>query len=596
MHRWLENALRGAIEGVHVLAGQYVAYDMSCIIATFPDLEELVWETYRVGGVLCTSIREKLLDIAIGVFPYPIDTTGTKTKSFYSLADIARVSLGMTVSKGEDTWRTRYSELANVPLGKWPQEAIEYAIRDAELVSLILENQDERALGLHYDMPTQFDDVRADFALRMMSVWGIRVNTARVSELWEDSMSRLHEIAEQLVADKVAKRTKPKDEPPPGHMPMPAIQRNMAAIRELIEQTYPGTPPQTPGGKTSTAAEVIEECSDPVLIDLVEFGKVQKVASTYLTKMFEPLIHARFDAVGGASDRTSCRDPNLQNQPNVAGIRECFIPSPGHVFVSADFDSQEMRTLAQCCLDICGKSRLAERYQADRHFDPHLEFAARLAGISVEQAARLLAEKNEDIKALRQQSKVCNFGFPGGMGVDTFVHYAKGWGVEITPDRAQELKNAWFEQWPEMYTYFRHASNLVDFEGMSGVMIHPQSRFRRGGCTYMEISNGYFQTLAAHASKSAQFEVSRRCYVEPESALYGSRPVVFVHDELILEVPEFAIHETGQELERVMIEKMEKWTPAIPSSAEAKAMRYWSKAAERVVDAEGRLTVWEETS
>jgi DNA polymerase I-like protein with 3'-5' exonuclease and polymerase domains len=253
-----------------------------------------------------------------------------------------------------------------------------------------------------------------------------------------------------------------------------------------------------------------------------------------------------------------------------------------------------MRTLAQSALDICGHSKLAERFQLDRHYDPHLEFAARLGQVTVDEATALMAGKDEGIKKLRQQAKVCNFGFPGGMGPPTFVQFAKGWGVTIEEGRARVLKKAFMDQWPEMWTYFRHVSNIVGEAG-EGTMIHPQSGFRRGDCPYTEIANGYFQTLAAHASKAALFEVSRRCYNVQASYLYGSRPVLFVHDEIVAETPEEAGHEAAQEMEAVMVEQMEDWTPNVPSAASAKLMRCWSKQAEQVFDAKGRMIPWDES-
>ena len=595
IENWLRQYLQEAIDGSTLLVGQYVAYDFKCILRTFPDLWDLVWKAYQSNAITCTSIREKLIDIAVGDLPYYYDKTGKKRKmETYSLEEIAAKRLGKKVDKGSDTWRLRFEELDGVPFEDWPIDARKYALDDADLTREIYVDQNRRAHGINYSLPTEFEDTRADFALALMSTWGVRVDVPRVKKLWSSTVDRMTELAAEI--DKSGLATwKPQNELMLGDSrpkEVPDVKKSMKVLREAIRKHYPGEPPTTPTGKIKTGQEVVDKCDFEPLTKLVEFDKLRKIANTYLRKMFEPVVHARFDSIGGVSNRTSCSSPNLQNQPNLKGLRECFVPRDGFVFLACDFDSQEMRTLAQSCLDIVGRSKLAERYQRDRHFDPHLEFAARLARISIEEAVEKLQAEDPFILKLRQKAKICNFGFPGGMAPKTLVDYAKGWGVRIDATQAKEFQDIWFEQWPEMDGYFEHVRALIG-HASNGTATHPQSGFRRGALGYCDASNGYFQTLAAHASKAALFEVCRRAYNDRESVLFGLRAVLFVHDEVILETPESGSHEAASELERVLVESMEKWTPDIPAAASATLMNVWSKQAKRVVE-DGRLVTWKE--
>jgi len=272
--------------------------------------------------------------------------------------------------------------------------------------------------------------------------------------------------------------------------------------------------------------------------------------------------------------RSSSYNPNLQNQPRRPGVRECFRARSGRVFVSADYSTQEMRTLAQTLLDLFGRSKLADRFRKDLDFDPHQEFA-------------------DAQKCSRQHAKIANFGIPGGMGIPGLIKYAKGYGQTWDAAFAKNIRDGFFRQWPLMTDYFRHIDQVVGSAGFGRVVIQ-RSGYWREGCGYCDAANAYFQTLAAHASKDALFDVVRRCYSEPNSWLYGSRAVNFVHDEIILEVFEEAIHETARELVQVMEERMAAWTPDIPTKAEAVAMRFWSKDAKGVFDTRGRLIVWGE--
>jgi hypothetical protein len=595
---WLETALKGAVAGRTLLIGANVAYDFGCILAHFPTVWDAVWRAYEADGVTCIQTRERLLDIATGEFNFPL-IDGKKYKSKYSLADVAKVRLGLEIEKGEDTWRMRYNELDGIPLEQWPQPAIDYAVGDAITTFQCWENQESRSRQLRYSMPTEYHDVRAQLALHLMAVWGVSIDERRVIDTWNDYTGQMGDMSEDIEQSGLAspKKEDPEDVPN-GCRPIPKLKQDLKKTREAIEKYYPGTPPRTnptqkfPEGQIKTGEEVISECAFEPLQKIVRFNALQKICNTYLRKMFQPVVHARFWNVGTISDRTSCSGPNLQNLPRMPGVRECIQARGGHALIFTDYDSQEMRTLGQSCKDILRASKLADRYQADRHFDPHLEFAAQLAAIDVEEAKRLHEQKDPKIKKLRQQAKVANFGFPGGLGAKTLVSFAKGWGVEMDKARAYYLQGEWKKQWPEMNNYFAHVDQMVGEAGF-GTQVNPRTGFRRGLVTYTEASNGYFQHLAAIASKQALWEITKRAYTDRNSALYGCRPVLFVHDEIGLEVSLEAVHVAGKEMEEAMIAAMEKWTPDVPCAASATAMLRWSKEAERV-EKNGRLIPWQE--
>jgi DNA polymerase I-like protein with 3'-5' exonuclease and polymerase domains len=91
------------------------------------------------------------------------------------------------------------------------------------------------------------------------------------------------------------------------------------------------------------------------------------------------------------------------------------------------------------------------------------------------------------------------------------------------------------------------------------------------------------------------FNVAREQYTEPESALYGSRSINFVHDEIIAEVPDDPdiADAAARRLAEVMEETAEPWTPHVPVKASPTLMRCWSKKAKELHDEQGRLVPWE---
>jgi hypothetical protein len=587
IERWLNQHLDN--DDV-MLVGHFVAFDSSCVMANFRSIWKKLFRKYRTNRITCTSIREKLLDIAEGEFKGGW-SSGRYTKFKYSMQDIAYRRLKKIVEKDEDTWRMKYGELDGIPIEQWPQEAIDYSIGDARTTLEIFYNQEQRINRTHYRVPTQFEDARADFALYLTSTWGIATDQQRVDEVWVNTVEHLESLVGILTDSGLARPAKKKSVIRCSKE-VPAVKKSLKVVRVAIQQHYPGEVPRTSKDNIMTGEEVIVECNFEPLQKLVEFDRLRKTANTYLTKLFLEVVHASFYAIGAASDRTSCRRPNLQNQPRLPGVRECFIPRDGFVFCACDFDAQEMRTLAQSCYDVVGGSRLGDKFRQNPHFDPHLEFAASLCKVSVDEAKRRKNDGDLEIKKQRQNAKICNFGFPGGMGSTTFVDYAKGFGVELNYVEADELRSAWFQQWPEMNDYFKHVSSLVGNADIGYVTI-PQSGFVRGGCGYCDAANTYFQSLAAHASKSALFDVCERAYCDENSFLYGSRPVAFIHDEVIIETPKEAGPYAGKEMEQVMIDAMQRWTPDVPVAASALLMNRWSKKAEPVYDRHGNLKVWE---
>ena len=115
-----------------------------------------------------------------------------------------------------------------------------------------------------------------------------------------------------------------------------------------------------------------------------------------------------------------------------------------------------------------------------------------------------------------------------------------------------------------------------------------------GGREYCQFANFHFQSLAAEGALTAFAVASERAYTDRTSALWGTRPLLFVHDEIILESPAHKGHEAAMELKSVMEGCMMLFTPDIPSVAEPAISRRWTKEAYEKYNAEGKLIPFEE--
>ena len=252
------------------------------------------------------------------------------------------------------------------------------------------------------------------------------------------------------------------------------------------------------------------------------------------------------------------------------------------MYVGADYSTAELVALAQVCLNLGYDSKMAQAISEGR--DLHLALAADLAGVSYEQALKLRADKDPQILKLRKLAKVPNFGLSGGLGASGLVGFAKGYGLNITEREAQDLKRAWFSRWPEMRLYF----DKVKGDVTRGYLTHHYSGRRRGGIGFTDGANSYFQGLVADGAKCALYNVVRACWMQPESALFSARPVLFIHDEIIIEAPEGRASVAADELARLMIQGIKPFLPDLPIEVEAWCSRIWTKGLDEARDPDGR--------
>jgi hypothetical protein len=390
----------------------------------------------------------------------------------------------------------------------------------------------------------------------------------------------------------------------------------------------PPTVPMTPTGGVKADRDTLEHSHDPDLELLASAGFADKIIDTYLPVLEEASrvpLNTRPNVLI-ASARASY-DGLVQTFPRAGGVRETFIPRPRFLFVSCDYSALELSTLSQVCLWTVGYSRLAEAINGGK--DPHAILGANLCGVSYEQfkAALTDSESKDRAKGFRFGAKAGNFGFAGLMGPAKFVLTQRvqklaghgslcrvlgrepksgcgstklyEWrGREVPPvcevcvEVAVELKEAWLTTWPEMNDYFEFIKRIPGVEEGAGVIMSPGTGYVRGGLTAPEAANHCFQHLAAMGAKHALYNTSRECYAEPKSPLYGSRPILFAHDEIFGELPEDRAHEAAHRLSEVMTESMRVFVPDVDVKAPPAIMRRWYKAAEPVY-VDGRLVPWE---
>lgn len=571
---FMEDALRGE----HTLVFHNASFDLSVLAINIPSLFPLIFEKLERNEIEDTFVTEKLYKISKGGTGDGWEDTdaGNKVRKL-SLAGLAWKYLAVDIaSTKKGGVRYDYDSVSTLPLSEWSDQHIKYATQDAVLTALVYFVQKKSILLTHEEsmLKDRFRQIRAGFALALMSAEGVRVDETKLADVEKGFLEESAKYVPLLKREGIL-----RDD----------LSANTDKLKKIIEKRHIEQRidvPKTSTGAVSCNDKALTDANDPLCSAYSAFKKTQKLLSTYMSALnsashYDGRLRASYDLLK-QTGRTSCKNPNLQNLPRANGVRDCFSASEGYTLVLCDYDASEMRSLAQAYLDIIGvENSLCAMYKSDPAYDPHAHFGGILLGVDYDTMLERLKNGDKEAKRMRQRAKPCNFGFAGGMGAKTFVSYALQYGVELTFEEAQDLREQWIEAY-DMKPWYEEAEKAE----RQGFVTIPRSERIRGRPTYTQSANAPFQGMSADGAKDALFEVARECYALPESPLFGSRLLVFVHDEIIIESPDAKASQAGDRLATVMVEAMNKVTPDVPASASPALCKRWLKGAETVRDEE----------
>jgi len=630
----VEAALTGILSEHHVIFHN-AAFDLPVLIKEFPSLWEVVFQGLQDGRYHDTYLREKLYNLSttgsLTFEPTP-DSEDVGRRISYSLGSLVAKYLGedRTADKtDEDSWRFHFDQLEGLPLAEYPQEAVDYAVQDAVDTLRVYEAQED--LGVP---PTEDFQVAASVAFQFMTAWGLKCDQTMVAEVRERIESDLsHDKLPHLVESGVLR---PEELPRP-HKNNPLkltkgkpesidTKKLQFVVRKVCEDnnipivmTEPSK--KFPEGQVSASSEVMDDIAHlhPILVNYQTRQNVQSILTRELPHMDGEIVHPCYDILK-ETGRTSSYHSDLYPSTNVQSkdprIRPCFMARPGTVFYSVDYSAIELGSLAQKIYDLFGHSFLRELIN-DGH-DPHAFLGSQLAynidsdfntfsaGLQTEGIFDLFKsfatsqeeEKRKFFKHYRTFAKPTGLGYPGMLGVETFIKFAKStYGIIVDFEMATKLKEIFFNIYPEIQEYFKWIETCcVDSENQGRYRYTSPLGMVRAGASICATANGAaLQTPTSEGFKLAGYNLVRASYLESEgSCLYGTHPIAAIHDEYIGEIPEDEyMHERVLAVQEIMENSMALILPDVKISTEATLTRRWYKEAEPVFDSNGRLTIWE---
>lgn len=254
----------------------------------------------------------------------------------------------------------------------------------------------------------------------------------------------------------------------------------------------------------------------PILETLSEYKTIEKFLSTYLEPMDgRDTIHTSFGQSNAWTGRMSSYRPNLQNIPKRAGkeVREVFVPREGHSFVVCDYDSIEVRLLAY----YMGRESYRALIREGR--DPHAWMASQIHGGTMDDFA-----KDGPNDALRSAAKNTMFAITYGAGAPR-VADMNG----ISKDEAKELITAIKKSLPGYYRLNKRIREKIRERGYVTTLFGRKSPVNPDKA-YVGL-NALIQGSAADIMKQGLINVEAA--VRP----LGGKPLLVVHDEVVVEVP-----------------------------------------------------------
>nr|WP_246270240.1 DNA polymerase I [Paraburkholderia solisilvae] len=327
---------------------------------------------------------------------------------------------------------------------------------------------------------------------------------------------------------------------------------------------------KTPSGAPSTDEEVLQKLAEdyPLPKLLLEHRGLSKLKSTYTDKLPRMVnartgrVHTNYAQAVAVTGRLASNDPNLQNIPVRTGegrrIREAFIAPPGHKLVSADYSQIELRIMAHISDDEALRRSFAQGE------DIHRATAAEVFGVTP-------IEVSSD---QRRIAKVINFGLIYGMS-----SFGLASNLGITRDAAKLYIDRYFARYPGVARYMDDTRASAKQKGYVETVfgrrlwlpeINGGNGPRRQAAERAAI-NAPMQGTAADLIKLSMIAVQK--WID-ESGI-GTRMIMQVHDELILEVPDEELSGVRERLPELMCGVASLKVPLV---AEVGAGANWEEA------------------
>jgi DNA polymerase-1 len=304
----------------------------------------------------------------------------------------------------------------------------------------------------------------------------------------------------------------------------------------------------------STDDAALAGVDHPLAAILREYRSASQLVKTfgrnYLDFADEGRIYPRWVQLGTDAGRSSCKEPNLQQVPKDVRYRRCFRAPPGRVLIKCDYSQLQLRLAAKIASDR--KMMAAFRSGADLHT----------------LTAQTITGKQEVTKEERATAKAVNFGLLFGLGSKGLIKTAAAdYGIHLSLEEATAYRDAFFQSYTGLREWHRQAGRSTAKESRT---ILGRRRLFTEKTPYTHRLNSPVQGSEADGAKLAMALLWERREQCP-----GAFPVLFVHDEIVLEADADTAEAAADWLKTAMIGGMKDVLATVPCEVEVSIVPTW---------------------
>lgn len=332
---------------------------------------------------------------------------------------------------------------------------------------------------------------------------------------------------------------------------------------KVIEKTAKGVP--------SVGSDVlVNYVGNPVVDDLLEYRRLTKL-ETFI-KSWEEIqvddrIYPSFN-ITARTGRTTCSSPNIQQIPQDKNVRNLIEARPGWKILECDLSQVELRVASI----FSGDENMQHAYQSgsDLHSKTTTLLFGDTSGLSPQEQKRK-----------RTYSKSCNFGFLYGMSAKTFVDYAKSYGLNLSEEDSEHLRDNFFKAYPTLLTWHEDCKKYAQANGYTWSPIGRKrflpninsSNFKLRGQAERQSINSGVQGFASDMCTSALADIIFSKEIDHDRCIVlGS-----VHDAILFEIRDDYVEEVAPKLKYTMEHPsiLEGLDIPIPIIADAEVAQAW---------------------
>lgn len=438
------------------------------------------------------------------------------------------------------------------------KEQVEYARKDAEILVPLA-----RVLRKEIRDSNQSEIARIEFnclpAVVQLELSGIKIDQEKLSDLRIKTRQKRRKALlafESAMPDDQAIQLGLGDFDP-------APRLNLGSPKQVKEAfARAGIEPE------NTKAATLKTIDHPMAEALLDHRRYSKWLSSFLEPypdLVHPKtgrIHASFNQTVVVTGRFSCSEPNLQQVPvrDTPEFRKMFIPEPGNVLVSCDYNAQEMRVLAE----LSGEPVLIEAFEQGT--DIHKVAASRIFG----------KDMDDITKPERSRAKTLQFGLLYGRGAKALATDLK-----IPEEEAQDMIDTYFAQYPYVNDWIRKQRRFAEDNGyvlsIMGrripVFLASETKSWRREAVNYPIQGSSADMMKVAMGKVYQYYNSLD-KIGPDRKV---RMVNVVHDELLVECPEWKADEVAGVIKGCMEDAGNEMMELVECVADVSWGREWVK-------------------